>query len=81
MMQLKEVGIDWISISSYQNRLVGRNAHRAFLDPKGRNSPIAIIEDMDLSGNLSKLKQLFVFPLRLKSLDSAPCTAIGGFFD
>ncbi len=78
---LKAIGIDWISISPYQNRPLGREAHRAFLDPEGKNNPILIIEDMDLSCNLTNLKEVFVFPLRIETLDSAPCTAIGGFLD
>lgn len=71
------VGFDFVSLSPYQHREVGREAHRAFLDPDGPNSPILIIEDMDLSGDLSGLDSVWVVPLLLEGLDSAPCTVMG----
>jgi len=76
---LRAIGFDFISLSPYQNRDLGRESHRAFLDPRGVNSPILIIEDMDLSGNLSDLLWVWVVPLRIEGLDSAPCTVIGVF--
>jgi len=42
---LEPPGFDSISVSSFQNRMVGREAHRAFLDPK---APILLLEDIDL---------------------------------
>jgi len=72
-------GIDWISISPYQDRELGREAHRVFLDQKGRNNPVLLIEDIDLSGNFKKLKEVWVSPLRVERVDSAPCTVIGDF--
>ena len=75
--RLRAVGIDWISVSAYQNREMGRSAHRAFLDPQGESEPILIFEDMDLSGDLTNLLQVLAFPLRMAELDSAPCTVIG----
>lgn len=74
---VRAIGFDFISLSPYENRNLGREAHRAFLDPNGVNAPILVIEDMDLSGNLSGLKQVMVFPLRIEGVDSAPCTVIG----
>ena len=52
-----------------------------FLDRKGRNNPVLLIEDMDLSCDLTKLRELWVLPLRVEKVDSAPCTVIGGFSD
>jgi kynurenine formamidase len=75
------VGFDFISLSSFQNRNLGREAHRAFLDPHGVGVPILIIEDMDLSCELSGLLSVWVVPLRVVGLDSAPCTVIGVFHD
>jgi arylformamidase len=75
--KLRVIGIDWISISSFRNRELGRAAHRAFLDPAGRNNPILIIEDMLLANSLSSLKEVLVLPLRMAGLDSSPCTIIG----
>jgi len=75
------VGFDFISLSSFQNRNLGRESHRAFLDPHGVGVPILIIEDMDLSCELSGLLSVWVVPLRVVGLDSAPCTVIGVFHD
>jgi kynurenine formamidase len=74
---VRAVGLDFISPSSYQNRALGKEAHRAFLDPDGPNEPILLIEDMDLSNDLSGLISVWIFPLRIGGIDSAPCTAIG----
>ena len=79
--RLRAIGIDWISVSAYQHREMGRSAHRAFLDPHGENKPILIFEDMDLSGDLTNLLQVSAFPLRMAELDSAPCTVIGTLDD
>jgi kynurenine formamidase len=74
---VRAVGLDFISLSPYRNRALGREAHRAFLDPDGLNSPVMLIEDMNLSQDLSGLISVWVFPLRIGGVDSAPCTAIG----
>ena len=78
---LRAIGIDWISISSYQNRSLGRKSHQAFLNPEWKNNPILIIEDMDLSFDLATLREVVVSPLRVEGIDSAPCTVIGIFND
>ena len=74
---LRAIGFDFISLSSCRNPELGRMAHKAFLDPKGDNQPILIIEDMDLSHDLSQLKQLWMAPLRIEHIDSSPCTIFG----
>ena len=73
---VRAVGFDFISISSYQNRALGREAHLAFLNPNGINAPILIIEDMDLSCDLTALHSVQIMPLRFSLMDSAPCTII-----
>lgn len=78
---IRAIGFDFISVSSYASREVGRQAHRAFLDPEGNNNPILIIEDMYLGYDLHILKELWVAPLLISSIDSAPCTVIGAFYD
>ena len=77
--KVRAIGFDWISLSSYLNRPEGREAHRAFLDPNAKGHPILIIEDMDLRKATNQLKQVFVFPLRVEGIDSAPCTILGEF--
>jgi len=76
---LRAIGFDFVSLSSYQNRPEGRLAHQAFLDPHGLGQPILIIEDMDLSADLNGLKQVVAAPLLVQGIDSAPCTVIGFF--
>jgi len=76
---IKAIGFDFVSISSYQNREEGRLAHKAFLDPNAAGSPILIIEDMHVGADLSKLEEVWVVPLMLQGIDSAPCTVMGVF--
>ncbi len=71
---VRAIGIDTVSISNMNHREIGRQTHRNLLEPK---NPILIIEDMDLSRDLSKLKSVWVAPLFFKQLDSAACTIFG----
>lgn len=81
---VKIVGFDFISLSSYQNRILGRQAHKAFLDDfyvKNKAAePILLIEDMDLSNLKSCPNNIIVSPLRFKKSDGAPAT-IFAFYD
>lgn len=74
--KIRVIGFDSISVSSFSNRMLGREAHRAFLDPK---SPILLLEDMDLRDidKNSKLKELIISPLRIAHCDGLPCTVFG----
>lgn len=78
---LKAIGFDFVSLSPFQDRVLGGESHKALLDPEGINSPIRIIEDMDLSHDLSGLTKVWISPLRIERLDSAPCTVVGFFND
>ena len=71
----KIIGIDCISISSYQNREIGREVHKKILDPK---DPILLVEDMDLSkiNKHTEFKSILITPLMIKSADGCPCTII-----
>lgn len=77
----RTVGIDWISVSSFAHREEGRKTHRAFLDPAGKGEPVLLIEDMDLTADFKRLSKVFVAPLIVEGIDSAPCTVIGLFDD
>jgi len=68
------VGFDWVSVSSFSHRETGREAHRALLDPTGLGESIRILEDLWLPEGPLVLEQVWVAPLRLEVLDSAPCT-------
>lgn len=78
---IRALGIDWVSVSSYKNRELGREAHRALLGDYGVGEPPVIIEDMDLSCDMTGLKEVWVLPLRVCGFDSAPCTVVGVFGD
>lgn len=75
-LNIRVIGFDSISVSSFQNRMIGRKAHRAFLNPK---SPILLLEDMDLTkvDKNTKFIQITIAPLRIAKSDGLPCTVIG----
>ena len=73
--ELKVVGFDLISLSSFAHRELGRQAHKAFLD---HPRPLLLLEDMDLTGvdrNLL-LQQAVIAPIRVKDADAAPCSVL-----
>jgi kynurenine formamidase len=72
---LRAVGFDFISLSAVQHRSEGRAAHGILL--RGRR--FLIIEDMDLSNCSSAPRSIFVLPLRMEGVDSAPCSVLGEF--
>jgi arylformamidase len=73
---IRVFGFDSISVSSFQNRLIGRESHKRFLNPK---KPILLLEDMDLINidENSKFKEIIVSPLRISNCDGLPCTVFG----
>jgi arylformamidase len=73
---LRVLGFDSLSVSSWQEREIGKLAHKAFLNPE---HPILLLEDMDLSGlsASNKLKEVIVSPLRIENCDGLPCTVYG----
>ena len=76
---LKAIGFDLISLNSYQNRPVGREAHKAFLI----ENDILIIEELNLL-NITKsteINQLIVAPLLLEKADGAPCRIFANIND
>lgn len=72
MPGLRVIGLDLISISSWQRRDIGRIAHKEFLI----NQNILIIEDMDLS-NVDEntcFEKVIASPLRFHNSDGSPAT-------
>jgi len=67
--KLRAVGMDIISVSSFQNRELGREAHREFL-----KRGILLVEDMKLSGLTKAPSKVLVAPLRVTDSDAAPCS-------
>lgn len=73
--KIRVLGFDSISVSSFQDRMLGRETHKAFLKP---DQPILLLEDMDLT-QLNKnciLKKVTIAPLRIAKCDGLPCTVI-----
>lgn len=72
--KLRCIGFDFISLTSYLNRPLGREAHKSFLaDHKGLEA-ILIIEDMKLSEVKSPLSQVIIAPLMVDKADGIPVT-------
>lgn len=80
--KVRAIGFDFISLTSYQNRDLGRVAHRAFLStlPDGHLSfdhdPILIVEDMKLSEMSKAPEQVIMAPLMVENADGAPVTIL-----
>lgn len=72
---LKAVGFDFISLTSWNYREHGRESHRSFL---GEPNNFLIIEDMDLTNVDSKTKfnWLIIAPLRTSDGNGGPVTII-----
>jgi len=73
--KIKIIGIDSISISSWQHREIGRKVHKKLLNPK---NPILIIEDMDLTkiNRDTIFKRVIIAPLIVSKSDGGPCTIL-----
>ncbi len=70
--QLRVLGMDTISLTSFQQRELGRIAHRKFL---GENN-ILIVEDMKLDELNFIPSRIFCFPLLVENIDGSPVTVI-----
>ena len=72
---IRVIGFDSVSVSSFSNRMLGRESHKAFLDP---SKPILLLEDMDLTtiDKETKIKKLDIAPLRIAKCDGLPCTIL-----
>lgn len=66
---LRVLGFDMISISSYLDRKKGREAHHAFLC----DNDILLLEDMRLQDLRETPQSLIVAPLQIKKADGVPC--------
>ena len=75
MPDLRVLGFDSISLSSFANRDLGRKAHRAFLD---HDKPILPLEDMELGeiNSSTNIETVIIAPLRVSTADGAPCTVM-----
>lgn len=78
--KVRILGIDTISVSSWVNRPIGREAHRALLSGADE---ILLIEDMRLSEleSSSCINEIVVAPMLVSNGDGAPCTIIARIND
>ena len=75
-MPLTSTFFDFISLSSYQNRTLGRKSHKKFLI----ENDILIIEDMDLNYiKGKKIISISAFPLLIDQVDGSPITVIAEY--
>lgn len=61
--QLRCVGFDFISLTSWNFRPEGRVSHRAFLCPEEPKKPILVIEDMALLAVQTPIRSVVVAPM------------------
>ena len=73
---LRLVGLDFISITSYDHRPLGKIAHHAFLHEENPGKPLLVVEDMHLAELDSSPSKVVVAPLRVKAADGGPVTVI-----
>lgn len=66
---LRVLGFDMLSISSYLDRQIGREAHKEFLCKNN----ILLLEDMKLDKLNSKPNKILIGPLLINEADGVPC--------
>ena len=66
---LRVLGFDMISVSSYTNRELGRKAHKSFLC----DNDILLLEDMKLKNLNFCPDKIVIAPLMIKNSDGVPC--------
>jgi kynurenine formamidase len=77
--EIKCIGIDCVSISSFKNPEDGKKAHlNAFMENEELGEPLVLVEDMKLDNieNNDSIKSIIVVPWQIKGIDSAPCTVL-----
>jgi arylformamidase len=74
--RLRMVGLDFISVTSYDHRPLGKVAHHAFLHEQNPGRPLMVIEDMHLSELHTNPVRVTVAPVRVKEADGGPVTVI-----
>lgn len=73
---LRCIGFDFISVTSWQHRAEGRLAHKAFLAPEGGQKEIWAIEDMSLVNAPKLIKKVVVAPLLVEDGNGTAVTVI-----
>lgn len=76
---LKAIAFDLISLNSYQQREMGRKAHKEFLIKQD----VLIVEEVDLRNvnSKTKFKQVIIAPLLMEKSDGAPTTIMAEVYE
>jgi len=74
--KLRCIGFDFISITSWKHRAIGRLSHKAFLAPEGDRKPIMAIEDISLRNITKSIDWLIVAPIIVEDGNGAPVTIL-----
>lgn len=72
---LKGIGFDFISASSFVHRETGREAHKRFLGEKN-GQPLLIVEDMKLAELTRAPQTLIIAPLLVRNVDGIQVTVL-----
>lgn len=76
---LRCIGFDFISLTSWKHRDIGKIVHGEFLSPGKNIRPVLIIEDMALVNIQDKLNRITVAPLMVEGSDGGPVTVFGEY--
>ena len=76
---IRAVGFDFISLSAWKYRNIGKEAHKAFLNPNGVNNSILIIEDMKLHHCARKIEIVIIAPLFVNQSNGSPVSVFAKF--
>jgi len=71
---VRVIGFDFISVTSFSSRPLGRVAHKEFLAVDKEGEPIRVIEDMKLSELKGHPSKVIVAPLFVTGCDGSPVT-------
>ena len=74
---IRAIGFDFISLTSWKFRDIGKEAHRVFLDPDGNNQPIRIIEDISLANIDNEISVIIIAPIFINNSNGSPVTIFG----
>ena len=69
---LKILGMDFISLTSYQHRALGKVAHREFLG----DNDILLVEDMKLDELKKSPSRIVCLPILIQGIDGCPVTIL-----
>lgn len=76
---LRCVGFDFISVTSWQHRAEGRLAHKAFLCPDDGSRELWAIEDMSLANAPKQIRSVVVAPLLVEDGNGTSVTVIAEY--